>query len=95
MRRIIWFEVWAEMSSGGDEFVVLRGYDDGTIEALDPHQDNAVRGTFHDYTQAASSFADDEFQRVQGRVAITHPVEAEPLPLTGSASTSTRPGTLT
>jgi len=69
MKRPKWIEVWID-SSSGEYVLLLRGFEDGRMEVVDPQEQYRVIEAFNDYADATLWMNEDEYDLVEGRHAL-------------------------
>lgn len=65
-----WVEVWIDEPSRGEYLLLVRGYDDGTVEIIDPRKDEGAFKTFENYAFARDWLTEEEYRLCRGRVVF-------------------------
>ncbi|HBE20551.1 MAG TPA: hypothetical protein DEG17_13170 [Cyanobacteria bacterium UBA11149] len=67
-KRLNWIEVWIDTYAS--YVLVLRGYEDGSIELYDPQKGRGSESSFDSYEEAYLWLREDEYDLAEGRMEM-------------------------
>jgi len=68
--RRVWIEVWIDTYDIYNYVLILRGYENGSIELYDPQKGRGSESTFASYEEAYFWLREDEYELAEGRMEM-------------------------